>query len=88
MGRRSSLPMYMPGVGVWALLVIEKSTRIFLPSRTVSVMASLAAFASPVVSKVRKANPRDWPDLPSSTTFTLLSAPNLPNSFSRSLSVV
>ena len=26
------LPMYMPGVGVWALLVMLKSTRIFLPS--------------------------------------------------------
>ena len=29
------LPMYMPGVGVCARLVIEKSTRIFLPSRTI-----------------------------------------------------
>ena len=31
------LPMYMPGVGVWARFVIEKSTRIFLPSNTAKV---------------------------------------------------
>ena len=35
LGVHLHLPMYMPGVGVCARLVIEKSTRIFLPSRTI-----------------------------------------------------
>jgi len=77
--------MYMPGVGVWARFVIEKSTRIFLPSNTVSVSESLAAVASATLSKVRKAKPRDWPDLPSRTTLHFSRGPNLPNSFSKSL---
>jgi len=69
-------------------LVIEKSTRIFLPSNTVSVSEFLAAVASSMLSKVRKAKPRDWPDFPSRTTLHFSRGPNLPNSFSKSLSVV
>jgi len=77
--------MYMPGVGVCARLVIEKSTRIFLPSRTVSVIEFLASVASSTLSKVRKAKPRDWPDFPSRTTLHFSRGPYLPNSFSKSL---
>ena len=38
-------PMYMPGVGVCARLVIEKSTRIFFPSSSVPFISRLALTA-------------------------------------------
>lgn len=36
------LPIYMPGVGVCGLLVMEKSTLILLPSNSIPVVFSLA----------------------------------------------
>ena len=54
-------PMYRPGVGVWARLVTEKSTRMGRPSRCMPFIASRARVASRTVAKYANANPRDRP---------------------------
>lgn len=54
-------PMYIPGVGVWARCVIEKSTRIRLPSISIPVHCSLATLASSDESKYTKQNPLERP---------------------------
>lgn len=54
-------PIYIPGVGVWARCVIEKSTLIRRPSISIPEHCSFATLASSLDSKYTKQNPLDLP---------------------------